>query len=183
MHVTASSRDRLLSGGRVVLTMAALPFVLLLCAFQKPQLPQTIYDGTRYSTLIDTYRRAYERVGLTEMTVVAEAMNRSPDGTVSTVDTYTFACPSARNRVTPCNTTFSVSAAVKNGICHDCRITRTSYVGDPAIDEWATAEIRRVLGKSVPPASHYKHGNWVRAPFYSDLFHQEEEGQKGDEVR
>jgi len=43
MHVTASSRDRLLSGGRVVLTMAALPFVLLLCAFQE-KVSGTIFD-------------------------------------------------------------------------------------------------------------------------------------------
>ena len=154
MHATASCRPRLLGGSRIVIAAGALPFLLLLCAFQKPQLPQTIYGGTRYSVLIETYRHAYARAGMAKMTVVEDFSSKAPDGTVSTIRTYTFACPSAHgNRVEPCSTTFSISASVKNGICGDCRITRTSYVGDPAADEKATAEIRRVLGKSVPSMS------------------------------
>jgi hypothetical protein len=52
----------------------------------------------------------------------------------------------------PCGTTFSISAAVKDDVCHDCRVTRISYSGDPANDEKAVAEIRRALGKSPPSA-------------------------------
>jgi hypothetical protein len=154
MHIVTSSRDRRSEAGRIVTATATLPAVLLLCAFMKPQLPETIYDGTRHSTLIETYQRAYERAGMTKMKVVTEATSKAPDGTVSTVKTYTFACPSVPGgHAEPCGTTFTISASVKDDICRDCRITRTSYSGDPSADEKATAEIRRVLGKSVPSVS------------------------------
>lgn len=154
MYIIASSRDRWSNGGRILIAMATLPAALLLCAFMKPQLPETIYDGTRHSALIETYQRAYERVGMTKMKVVTEDTSKAPDGTVSTIKTYTFACPSMHgSHEEPCSTTFSISASVKDDICRDCRITRTSYSGTPVADEKATAEIRRVLGKSVPSVS------------------------------
>jgi hypothetical protein len=153
MHIVAFRPDCLSKTGRIIITTAALPAVLLLCAFMQPQLPETIYDGIHHSTLIETYRRAYEHIGMTRMKVVTEATSKAPDGTVSTVKTYTFACPSVPgSHADPCSTTFSISASVKDDICRDCRITRTSYSGDPVAYEKATAEIRRVLGKSVPSA-------------------------------
>ncbi|WP_431637033.1 hypothetical protein ACQVBX_05700 [Dyella sp. KULCS107] len=153
MHIISSPGGRLRKAGRTVIVTAALPAVLLLCAFMKPQLPETIYDGTHYSTLIETYQHAYEHAGMTNMKVVTEATGKAPDGTVSTVKTYTFACPAVPgSHSDPCSATFSISASVKDDICRDCRITRTSYSGDPAVDEKATTEIRRVLGKSVPSA-------------------------------
>lgn len=130
-----------------------LPTICFLCGFMKPQLPETIYDGTRYSALIETYKRAYAQVGMTKMKVITEAQTEAPDGTVSSVRAYSFSCPSSSMRhEEPCGTTFSISAAVKDDVCHDCRVTRTSYSGDRANDEKAVAEIRRVLGKS-PPAN------------------------------
>lgn len=129
----------------------ALPAVCLLCGFMKPQLPQTIYDGTRYSVLIETYKHAYAQVGMTKMEVITEGESKAQDGTVSAVRTYSFSCPSSSvHHETPCGTTFSISASVKDDVCHDCRVTRTSYSGDPLDDEKATAEIRRVLGRSPP---------------------------------
>jgi hypothetical protein len=154
MQIISSLEGRLRKAGRTVIVTSALPAALLLCAFMKPQLPETIYDGTHYSTLIQTYQRAYGRAGMTKMKVITEATSNGPDGTVSTVKTYTFACPSLPgSHAEACGTTFTISASVKDDICRDCRITRTSYSGDPAADEKATAEIRRVLGKSVPSAS------------------------------
>src|SRR5690242_7595385 len=151
MQIISSPEGRLRKAGRTVIVTSALPAALLLCAFMKPQLPETIYDGTHYSTLIETYQRAYGRAGMTKMKVVTEATSNGPDGTVSTVKSYTFACPAVPgSRSDPCSATFSISAFVKDDICRDCRITRTSYSGDPAADEKATTEIRRVLGKSVP---------------------------------
>lgn len=153
MQIISSPEGRLRKAGRTVMVTSALPAALLLCAFMKPQLPETIYDGTHYSTLIETYQRAYGRAGMTKMKVVTEATSNGPDGTVSTVKSYTFACPAVPgSRSDPCSATFSISAFVKDDICRDCRITRTSYSGDPAADEKATTEIRRVLGKSVPSA-------------------------------
>lgn len=153
MQIISSPEGRLRKAGRTVIVTSALPAALLLCAVMKPQLPETIYDGTHYSTLIETYQRAYGRAGMTKMKVVTEATSNGPDGTVSTVKSYTFACPAVPgSRSDPCSATFSISAFVKDDICRDCRITRTSYSGDPAADEKAMTEIRRVLGKSVPSA-------------------------------
>lgn len=85
---------------------------------------------------------------MTEMTVVTEAQSKALDGTVSAVRIYSFSCPSPSMRhEEPCSTTFSISASVKDDVCHDCRVTRTSYSGDPMTDEKAVAGIRRVLGK------------------------------------
>lgn len=154
MYIRASSRDRPSNGSRIVIAMAALPTALLLCAFMKPQLPQAIYDGTRHDTLIETYRRAYRHIGMTKMKVLTESTSKAPDGTVSTVSTYTFACPSAPgSHAEPCGATFGISANVKDDICRDCRVTRTGYSGDPAANEKAIAEIRRVLGENAPSPS------------------------------
>lgn len=121
---------------------------VFLCGFMKPQLPQTIYDGTRYAALIATYEHAYAVVGMTIVKVVAEAESTESDGTVRTVKTFTFSCPkSPKASEDACSVSFSISAAVKDGICRDCRVTRTSYAGDPAADKKALREIRRVLGK------------------------------------
>lgn len=153
MQIISSPEGRLRKAGRTVIVTSALPAALLLCAFMKPQLPETIYDGTHYSTLIETYQRAYGHAGMTKMKVVTEGASKAPDGTVSTIKTYIFACPAVPgSRSDPCGATFSISAFVKDDICRDCRITRTSYSGDPAADEKATTEIRRVLGKSIPSA-------------------------------
>jgi hypothetical protein len=136
---------------RFVAAAFALSAAFFLCGFMKPQLPETIYDGTHYSALIETYKRAYAQVGMTKMKLVTEAESKAVDGTVSAVRTYSFSCPSPSSRYEePCGTTFSISASVKDDICHDCRVTRTSYSGDPMIDEKAATEIRRVLGKSPP---------------------------------
>jgi hypothetical protein len=125
--------------------------VCFLCAFTQPQLPQTIYDGTHYSVLIETYKHAYAQVGMTRMNVVTEAEGEAHEGTVSAVRTYSFSCPSSStHHETPCGTTFSISASVKDDVCHDCRVTRTSYSGHPMDDEKAAAEIRRVLGRGPP---------------------------------
>lgn len=141
------------TGGRrrSVAAAFALSAVCFLCGFVKPQLPQTIYDGTRYSVLIETYKHAYAQVGMTKMEVVTEGESKAQDGTVSAVRTYSFSCPSSStHHKTPCGTTFRISASVKDDVCHDCRVTPTSYSGDPLDDEKATAEIRRVLGRSPP---------------------------------
>jgi hypothetical protein len=133
---------------RVVAAALALPAVFFLCGFMKPQLPETIYDGTRYSALIETCKLAYAHVGMTKMKVVTEAQSKALDGTVSAVRIYSFSCPSSSMRhEEPCGSTFSISASVKDDVCHDCRVTRTSYSGDPTTDEKAVAGIRRVLGK------------------------------------
>jgi hypothetical protein len=52
---------------RVVAAALALPAMLFLCGFMKPQLPETIYDGTRYSALIETCKLAYAHAGMTKM--------------------------------------------------------------------------------------------------------------------
>ena len=145
------------TGGRhrSVAAAFALLAVCFLCGFVTPQLPETIYDGSRYSVLIETYRHAYAQVGMTKMEVITEGESEAQDGTMSAVRTYSFSCPSPSTRhETPCATTFSISASVKDDVCHDCRVTRTSYSGDPLDDEKATAEIRRVLGRSPPAVPH-----------------------------
>jgi hypothetical protein len=155
MHPSQKTRLRLSTDAyrHIVAATFALPAVLLLCGFTSLRLPSTIYDGTRYSTLIDTYKRAYARIGMTKMKVVTRAEIKALDGTISAVRIYSFSCPSSSMRhEEPCGTTFSISAAVKDDVCHDCRVTRISYSGDPANDEKAVAEIRRALGKSPPSA-------------------------------
>lgn len=153
MRLLKKTRIQPSAGGyRHVVTAAfALLAVFFLCGFTSLRLPSTIYDGTRYSALIETYKRAYARIGMTKMKVVTRAESKALDGTVSAVRIYSFSCHSSPVRhEEPCGTTFSISAAVKDDVCHDCRVTRTSYSGDPANDEKAVAEIRRVLGKSPP---------------------------------
>jgi len=148
--MSAKNVNRPLTGWfRMAAGTLAMAAGFLLCGFMKPQLPQTIYDGTHYDALIAAYEHAYVAVGMTTVKIVSEAESRESDGTVRTVKTFTFSCPkSPKLSEDTCSVSFSISAAVKGGICQDCRVTRTSYVGDPAADEKALREVRKALGKA-----------------------------------
>lgn len=137
--------------GRVATGASVLTASLMLCGFTKPQLPETIYDGARYSALLSTYKHAYAAVGMTSAKIAIEAQNRGADGATLTILTLSLSCPKSRKASeAPCSAEFSIRAVIKGDICHDCRVTRTSYAGDPTADEKASREIRKTLGKSVP---------------------------------
>lgn len=82
--------------GRVATGASVLTASLMLCGFTKPQLPETIYDGARYSALLATYKHAYAAVGMTSAKIAIEAQNRGADGATLTILALSLSCPKSR---------------------------------------------------------------------------------------